>query len=74
MYPFNWLHYFILKRYLARIQETNQQISSIISRELGLLSHDKYKTLFKTSFRTKPKPKGGKKRSRRVRRTHRRRA
>ena len=73
MDPFNWLHYFILKRYLARIQETNQQISSRIGSELRL-SPVKYKTLFKTSFKTKPKPKGGKKRSRRVRRTHRRRA
>lgn len=71
MYPFNWLHYFILKRYLkrylAQIQETNQRISSIPSSELGL-SLGKYKTLFKTKL------KGGKKRSRRVRRTHRRRA
>ena len=73
MDTFKWLHYFILKRYLARIQETNQRISNIISRELGL-SPGRYKTLFKTSFKTKPKPNGGKKRSRRVRRTHRRRA
>jgi hypothetical protein len=73
MYPFNWLHYFILKRYLARIQETNKRIRSIISGELGL-SLGEYNTLFKPSFNTKPKPNGGKKRSRRVRRTHRRRA
>jgi hypothetical protein len=45
MYPFNWLHYFILKRYLARIQETNQQISNKFSRELGL-TRGKYNTLF----------------------------
>ena len=65
---FNWLHYFILKRYLKRIRETNQQFSSIISSELGL-SRDKYNTLFGTS--SKPKPQGGKKRS--VRRSRRRR-
>ena len=78
MDTFNWLHYFILKRYLERIRETNQRISSRISSELGL-SHDKYNTLFRTSF--KPKSQGGKKRSvrrnrrrRRAHRTHRRRA
>jgi hypothetical protein len=71
MDPFNWLHYFILKRYLARIQETNKQFRRIFSGELGL-SPGRYNTLFKT--KPKPNPKGGKKRSRRVRRTHRRRA
>ena len=81
---FKWMHYFILKRLLERIQETKRISIRQMSNEVGL-NPASYHNLFKT--RASPSRykqsfipgKGGKKRSvrrsrRRVRRTHRRRA
>lgn len=66
---FKWLHYFIIERFLERIQETNRMAIRQMSNEVGL-NPASYHKLFKTP--RKPS-NGGKKRTvRRVRRRARR--
>ena len=72
---FKWLHYFIIKRFLERIQETKRMLIQQMSTEMGI-SRQSYHDLFKTPRKSS---NGGKQRRvhrsrRRVRRTHRRRA
>jgi len=81
---FNWMHYFIIKRFLEIIQKTKVMSLQQMSHEMGINPHS-YHRLFRThagpsTYKQSFIPgKGGKKRSvrrsrRRVRRTHRRRA